>query len=488
MADWNFRNEQDSPLITEEREILETDPDIPGIILTYIQPIQKKSENRNGRVYTEEFWENAFFRNEEAQKRMDQGLMIGRLAHPDEGIDVAPEKVSQRVTQLWDGKEESHLDNDLIYGKVEVFDTPAGNIQKTFVISGTKIGQSSRALVKSESRHGKEFMKDGDIQGWDAVWGPSVSEALPPDLSEEDIKNLESSNESIDFSSGLEEVGQQLKENSKDNEYAKLVCESINYEQDMPDQNQDEFDEDIKELYKEEKQKRKNLEAKIQDLKDEIKVKNEAIEDLKEQDKSSSGDMISLDKAAEKLQEATENMVPEQKAIRKIQELANNTIHEDQAIEKVQELFGFIQTLKQTVQEDYIKEEKVEVMAEQMKEHYQDLKAGAKQSVKKLLNKCDEIKQEMNQKHIDFAIKTLAEHRLKEMDREDDEGIRQHILSADTVKEARNRANEVQEVIESAKEGSVDWNLAERQIREIIDQKRDLAEETQSTLRRLHNC
>jgi hypothetical protein len=199
-----FVSEDNAPVVTEEREILDKNPNTEGILLKYRQPVQKKTENDNGRVYTEQFWKEAVFNDSKTQNRLERGLMVGRLKHPESGVKVNPEKLSHRVTELIDGAKNENLDNELIYGTVEVFDTPGGNVLNTLVRAETKIGQSSRALVDYHNDGATEVITDGSLRGFDAVLGPSVTEALPPDINQEDIDDLGGGEESVDLSETME--------------------------------------------------------------------------------------------------------------------------------------------------------------------------------------------------------------------------------------------------------------------------------------------
>lgn len=96
---------------------------------------------------------------------------MGELDHPDSSV-VNLQNVSHLVTDVWwDGKK--------VMGKIEVLDTPSGNILKSLVEAGIKMGISSRALGSVTQRNGKTYVED-DLQliCFDMVSEPSTPDAF----------------------------------------------------------------------------------------------------------------------------------------------------------------------------------------------------------------------------------------------------------------------------------------------------------------------
>ena len=124
--------------------------------------------NGNNRIYPE-----ATLRREIENYRIfiNDRRALGELDHPDSSI-VNLQNVSHLVTDVWwDGKK--------VMGKIEVLDTPSGNILKSLVNAGIKMGISSRALGSVTQRDGKTYVED-DLQliCFDMVSEPSTPEAF----------------------------------------------------------------------------------------------------------------------------------------------------------------------------------------------------------------------------------------------------------------------------------------------------------------------
>ena len=141
--------------------------------------------NGNQRVYPE----GVLRREVENYRRfIDERRAMGELDHPDSSV-VNLQNVSHLVTDIWwDGKK--------VMGKIEVLDTPAGNILKNLVEAGVKMGISSRALGSVSHRNGKTYVED-DLQliCFDMVSEPSTPDAFM--LKEHKEKNLSSKEERI---------------------------------------------------------------------------------------------------------------------------------------------------------------------------------------------------------------------------------------------------------------------------------------------------
>ena len=58
------------------------------------------------------------------------------MDHP-EGLNINIDRVSHMITECW-------MDGDNGYGKLKILPTPMGNLVKTMLESGVKLGVSSR--------------------------------------------------------------------------------------------------------------------------------------------------------------------------------------------------------------------------------------------------------------------------------------------------------------------------------------------------------
>lgn len=95
------------------------------------------SPTRNGRLYSEELWEQVF--NDEITKEyFSSGGIFGELGHPDRK-EVDLEKIA--ICMPEPPKKNSH---GKLIGKFDILDTPCGRILKTLCEYGYRLGISSR--------------------------------------------------------------------------------------------------------------------------------------------------------------------------------------------------------------------------------------------------------------------------------------------------------------------------------------------------------
>ena len=128
------------------------------------------AENQNGRAYSKELLQR------EAKKYVEEfvkrGNAFGELDHPETPV-VSLKNASHIVKELyWKG-------NDLM-GKVELLNTPAGNIVKEIIKAGHTIGISSRGTGSvSQTNEGHlEVQPDFELVCWDFVSNPSTHGAF----------------------------------------------------------------------------------------------------------------------------------------------------------------------------------------------------------------------------------------------------------------------------------------------------------------------
>ena len=129
-----------------------------------------KAENQNGRVYSKDILVR------EAKKYMEEfvknGNAFGELDHPESPV-VSLKNASHVVKDLyWKG--------DDLMGKVELLNTPAGNIVKEIIQAGHTIGISSRGTgsVNQTNEGHLEVQDDFDLVCWDFVSNPSTHGAF----------------------------------------------------------------------------------------------------------------------------------------------------------------------------------------------------------------------------------------------------------------------------------------------------------------------
>ena len=124
--------------------------------------------NQNGRIYPLEVLQREV-RN--YQKFIVENRALGELDHPDSSV-VNLKNVSHII-------KEAHLEGGVVYGTVELLDTPSGKILQSLVESGVKLGISSRG-VGSTKKQGDYFVVQDDFQliCWDYVSEPSTPGAF----------------------------------------------------------------------------------------------------------------------------------------------------------------------------------------------------------------------------------------------------------------------------------------------------------------------
>ena len=134
---------QDVEYITEEKEGGKKNYKIKGIFM------QADIKNRNGRVYPMEVLNKEVKRyNKEYIK---EKRAFGELGHPD-GPTVNLERASHMITSLEpDGKN--------FVGEAKVLSTPMGNIVKSLMDDGAKLGVSSRGMGSLDQKGGANYVR-----------------------------------------------------------------------------------------------------------------------------------------------------------------------------------------------------------------------------------------------------------------------------------------------------------------------------------------
>ena len=104
----------------------------------YIEGIflQGNIKNRNGRMYPMETLQKEVNRYNEAH--VQSGRALGELGHP-EGPTVNLDRVSHKITSLRES-------GSNFIGRAKILDTPMGQIAKSLIGEGVKLGVSSRGI------------------------------------------------------------------------------------------------------------------------------------------------------------------------------------------------------------------------------------------------------------------------------------------------------------------------------------------------------
>ena len=128
--------------------------------------------------------------------------VLGEVDHP-EGLNINLDRVSHMITDMW-------MEDNNGYGKMKILPTPMGQLVKTMLESGVKLGVSSRGSG--------EVNESGDVSGFeiitvDVVAQPSAPGAYPTPIYEH-LMNARGGNKAY-------ELAQATKQDDKAQKYLK---------------------------------------------------------------------------------------------------------------------------------------------------------------------------------------------------------------------------------------------------------------------------
>lgn len=101
--------------------------------------------------------------------------VLGEVDHPDD-LKINLDRVSHMITEMW-------MDGPNGYGKLKILPTPMGQLVKTMLESGVKLGVSSRGSG-NVSENGSGEVSDFEIITVDVVAQPSAPGAYPTPIYE----------------------------------------------------------------------------------------------------------------------------------------------------------------------------------------------------------------------------------------------------------------------------------------------------------------
>ncbi len=129
--------------------------------------IQGGVKNANERVYPVNEIEKAV---RTLNEQITSGYsVLGEVDHPDD-LKVNLDRVSHMITEMW-------MDGPNGYGKLKILPTPMGQLVKTMLESGVKLGVSSRGSGNVNEANG--HVSDFEIVTVDVVAQPSAPNAYP---------------------------------------------------------------------------------------------------------------------------------------------------------------------------------------------------------------------------------------------------------------------------------------------------------------------
>jgi hypothetical protein len=155
---------EDCEIITEAADNGKKSFFIEGIFM------QGDIKNRNGRIYPCETLEKEMDRY--SKDFIQTKRALGELGHP-EGPTINGDRVSHLITEM-------KRDGNNFYGKAKILSTPMGEIVKTFIDEGVKIGVSTRGLgsVKQLKDGVMQVQEDFHLSTVDIVTDPSAPDAF----------------------------------------------------------------------------------------------------------------------------------------------------------------------------------------------------------------------------------------------------------------------------------------------------------------------
>jgi Prohead core protein serine protease len=161
--------------------------------------IQGGIRNANQRVYPVDEIERAV---KTLNDQLQSGYsVLGEVDHPDD-LKVNLDRVSHMITQMW-------MEGPNGYGKMKILPTPMGNLIRTMLESGVKLGVSSRGSGNVDDYSGK--VSDFEIITVDIVAQPSAPGAYPTPVYEH-LMNSRGGNKAY-------KVAQEVKEDPKAQKY-----------------------------------------------------------------------------------------------------------------------------------------------------------------------------------------------------------------------------------------------------------------------------
>ena len=136
--------EHDADFLIEQDDKGNKNYKIKGIFM------QADIKNRNGRIYPMEVLNKEVKRYN--KEYINQKRAFGELGHPD-GPTVNLERASHMITDLYpDGKN--------FIGEAKILSTPMGEIVKSLMNDGAKLGVSSRGMGSLDQKNGANYVRN----------------------------------------------------------------------------------------------------------------------------------------------------------------------------------------------------------------------------------------------------------------------------------------------------------------------------------------
>ena len=166
--------------------------------------IQGGVKNANERVYPVNEIERAVGTLNE---QITSGYsVLGEVDHPDD-LKINLDRVSHMITEMW-------MDGPNGFGKLKILPTPMGNLVRTMLESGVKLGVSSRGSGNVSENNG--HVSDFEIVTVDVVAQPSAPNAYPKAIYE-GLQNMKYGHKVLEIA----------RESSKDNKVQRYLKQEV---------------------------------------------------------------------------------------------------------------------------------------------------------------------------------------------------------------------------------------------------------------------
>jgi hypothetical protein len=129
------------------------------------------------------------------QKLIHENRAMGECDHPDSSV-VELKNVSHIVKA-------AYMEGDIVYGSIEILDTPSGKIIQSLIESGITLGISSRGVGSTQAQGNSQIVQD-DFQliCFDMVSEPSTPGAFVikegNEINKRDLNNFFNKSDRID--------------------------------------------------------------------------------------------------------------------------------------------------------------------------------------------------------------------------------------------------------------------------------------------------
>jgi hypothetical protein len=130
--------------------------------------LMAEKKNKNGRVYSLD--EMAKEVNRYTTEMIKNNRSIGELNHPT-SVEVNPERACHIITEF-------NQNGNVFMGKSKILSNPMGQLVRSLMMDGVKLGISSRALGKLDEKAAHSQVSDFHLICCDVVHDPSVESAF----------------------------------------------------------------------------------------------------------------------------------------------------------------------------------------------------------------------------------------------------------------------------------------------------------------------